>query len=136
MRRVLLKKPCKVWTGATTSDGYGRIGNLLAHRKAYADAHGPIPDGMLVCHKCDNPPCYEVTHLFLGTHATNHADRNRKGRQARASRHGRTSLSEVQVQQLRKDYQAGARQVDLAATYGIAQQTVSRIVRNETWVGA
>lgn len=78
---------CVPWVGLRNADGYGLIGsgtkngrNLLAHRVAYEFAHGKIPDGMLILHHCDNPPCINVKHLFLGTHADNHADMMQKGR--------------------------------------------------------
>lgn len=77
-------KPCKVWTGSQNGSGYGerRINwkKYYVHRLAWEEANGPIPDGMFVLHHCDNPACYEPTHLFLGTHQDNMADMAAKGR--------------------------------------------------------
>lgn len=77
---------CHPWTG-TLSGGYGRIGEggrgcriLYTHRVAWELANGPIPDGLDVLHACDNPPCCNVRHLSLGTHADNMADMAAKGR--------------------------------------------------------
>ena len=77
---------CHLWTGSTTGPGYGQIGGgkkgvvLLAHRVAWELAHGPIPDGMCVLHKCDVRACVNPTHLFLGTKKDNTHDMLRKGR--------------------------------------------------------
>jgi hypothetical protein len=75
---------CIEWTGTRMRQGYGKIGIgtkvFLTHRIAWELANGPIPDGLLVCHACDNPPCCNVDHLFLGTVADNNADRDQKGR--------------------------------------------------------
>lgn len=81
---VVRDSGCIEWTGNSLPRGYGLIWvegrSVLTHRFAWILANGPIPDGMLVCHHCDNPPCCNVAHLFLGTDATNAADRDAKGR--------------------------------------------------------
>jgi len=85
---------CLEWQGARLASGYGLIGRgrrdegmAYVHRLAWELAHGPIPDGMFVCHHCDNPPCCNVEHLFLGTHADNMADMVTKGRACGGGRH-------------------------------------------------
>jgi hypothetical protein len=83
---------CWEWQNYRSPDGYGRStghgGEVMVHRIAYADRHGPIPAGMQVLHRCDNPPCCNVEHLFLGTALDNVADRVRKGRTAAGAKHG------------------------------------------------
>jgi hypothetical protein len=75
---------CHEWQGALTYNGYGRIGVngkvQRAHRVAYELAHGPIPEGIVVCHRCDNPRCCNPDHLFLGTTQENVDDKVQKGR--------------------------------------------------------
>lgn len=77
---------CWMWTGATRH-GYGEISKggksteiFVASRFSYELHFGPIPDGFLVCHRCDNPPCVRPDHLFLGTHVENTSDMLSKGR--------------------------------------------------------
>lgn len=82
--RVDKSGECWVWTGGTIGGGYGRFSaaKILAHRHAWALTNGPVPDGLDVLHRCDNPPCVRPDHLFLGTHTENMRDMTSKGRRA------------------------------------------------------
>jgi hypothetical protein len=75
---------CWLWQRGKISTGYGSIGfgnkRFLAHRLAYAFAHGPIPAGLEICHRCDTPSCVNPEHLFAGSHQVNMADSFAKGR--------------------------------------------------------
>ncbi len=94
---------CWEWQRSRCSDGYGRFSWRGApdysHRVAWQLTNGPIPDGMLVCHRCDNPPCVNPAHLFLGTHADNVRDMQTKGRAKRAVRKFDHALAASLVQQ-------------------------------------
>jgi len=81
---VRMPNGCLEWTRSRGAKGYGQIEvdgkPAITHRLAWRLVHGPIPDGLFVCHTCDNPPCCDVTHLWLGTCAQNQADMAAKGR--------------------------------------------------------
>lgn len=84
MGKVDASGDCWVWTGSVAPNGYGRFfldGKVVyAHRAAYELTHGTIPDGLYVCHHCDNPRCVQPDHLFLGTPSDNALDKVQKGR--------------------------------------------------------
>jgi hypothetical protein len=84
MKSTIRANGCIEWTGSVDKDGYGRTAvkarKVYVHRLAWELANGPIPDGLLVCHRCDNPTCINVAHLFLGTPRDNTRDAMQKGR--------------------------------------------------------
>ena len=114
---------CLVYTGAINLSGYGATRyegpTRRAHRAAWIEYHGPIPKGLNVLHHCDNRPCIEERHLYLGTHQDNVDDRQRRGRQK-----FHTKLTDAQVRAIIADRR---RQVDIAAEYGISQGHVANL---------
>jgi hypothetical protein len=88
---------CWEWRGAGNASGYGRWGGMMAHRVAYELVNGPIPDRLIVRHKCDNPACCNPKHLEVGTHADNSADCLARDRFSKGQRHGRTKITEEQL---------------------------------------
>lgn len=121
---------CWGWNGATSQPwGYARIGSVYGHRLSYEIHHGPIPDGLLVMHKCDNPPCTNPDHLMLGTIADNSADMAKKGRAPRAH----AKLDWERVAEIRRLHAAGTRVRELAAMFGVVSGTVNELVAYKTW---
>lgn len=89
---------CWKWDGAKLKHGYGRYsGGLLAHRIAYELLVGPIPQGLLVLHSCDNPECTNPKHLFLGDHSDNAKDMVAKGRNRHHDQTGLKRSDEVKA---------------------------------------
>ena len=126
---------CWEWQKATAR-GYGQVwvGNgkaQRAHRISYELANGPIPENTQICHRCDNPPCVNPVHLFAGTARENALDRDGKGRHwvHQGNGHPCLKVTVEQVGEIRRLWALGkVRQRQLAATYNIAQSTVSEIV--------
>lgn len=98
-------------------------------------AVGPIPEGLDVLHKCDNPPCVNPEHLFLGTHTDNMQDMVRKGRHKtkRGSENSRSKLTEQKVKDILRMSRDGWKGKTIAARYGVTPTSVSLILSGKTW---
>jgi DNA invertase Pin-like site-specific DNA recombinase len=88
---------------------------------------------MKVCHTCDNPPCVNPWHLFLGENKDNSRDMVRKGRQAKGEKNGGCKHLEATIKQLKKDREGGASYSQLVRKFGISKTQVARIVKGESW---
>jgi hypothetical protein len=129
---------CWSWAADLNNTGYGVVRThgrlLLAHRLSWEIHRGPIPDGLCVLHECDNPPCCNPAHLFLGTKPDNNRDRARKGRNAIGTRCGAAKLTEQLVLDLRRRYAAGGVTiVELAAELGLSIYCIGDAIRGQTW---
>lgn len=134
---------CWLWVGAYQRKGYGHIGigrrgqgNITASRLSFLIHHGPIPDGMFVLHKCDNPTCVNPDHLFCGTNADNMADCKSKGRARgkdeplRGEDHHLTVLTSDDVRLIRSSKGTCA---DVGKSFGVSSSTVWNIRNKKTW---
>lgn len=126
---------CWDWQGYLSPDGYGRILNVkgktqIPHRIVWELEHGPIPDGMVIMHKCDRPCCCNPAHLQLGTQQDNMADMKAKMRHAHGERHRDAILTEEQVLAIRE---SPLRNKDIAPLYGVTEDTISDIRLGRKW---
>lgn len=129
---------CWEWLAGVDTWGYGRIRvnrrMESAHRFAWSYPNYVIPDGMKICHSCDNPKCCNPKHLFLGTNKDNMEDRNAKGRQAKGEMMVMNKLVANQILEIRKRYIDGDVTIaNLARDYGVAWQTISDVITRKTW---
>lgn len=127
---------CHEWTSTLHRLGYGRFYDgakrIYAHREAWRLEHGDIPEGIHVLHRCDNRPCVNPRHLFLGTQKDNMADASEKGRMAKGVKNGRSKLTREQVKEIRR-LRGKAYQKDLAKRFGVARNTICVIQLRQTW---
>lgn len=129
--RCAMESSCVVWTGRRDEKGYGRAGRRKAHRVAWETANGPIPTGLCVLHRCDNPPCCNPAHLFLGTQLDNVRDREAKGRGVAPP--SRAKLTDAQVREMRRLYALGETQIKLAKKYPVSRGNLSKIVNGRLY---
>ncbi len=133
---------CWLWVACTDGHGYGTISvknrPVKAHRVAWELTYGPIPGRLWVLHKCDNPPCCNPAHLFLGTAVDNSADMVSKGRgrytPGEGESNGKAKLTNEIVRSIRAEYAAGGiTQMQLSAKYNVTQAQISLIVLRKEW---
>lgn len=145
---------CWEWTGARTRRAYGMSswqGKIhWAHRIAYLLAVGPVPSGLFVCHRCDNPPCVNPAHLWAGDAAANNADMAAKGRSRhprgdqngarlhperlpRGESHGRAKLTEALVVKVRERAAAGEPCRRIASDLNVDPSTIECVVNRTRW---
>ncbi len=129
---------CWEWTGLFSQD-YAYISGYLASRVSYYIKYGTDPGDLLVCHKCDNPPCVNWNHLFLGTMRDNSLDRHAKGRTimptARAIGENAPchKLTCIEVREIRRLRLTGISYPKLGRMFGVTNQSVWALVNGVTW---
>jgi len=131
---------CIVWPYGK-QHAYGQIvkpdgAMIRIHREAYRLTKGPIPDGQLICHSCDNPPCFNPRHLFAGTNQDNQTDMANKGRSTRGVVNPRALLTPDDVRQIRQLYQAGSRKhgpMILGQMFGVSKWAIRHIIKGRNW---
>lgn len=143
-------KTCWYWTGVLKDNGYGvfsvkRRGkwiSVYAHRYMWEFLNGPIPKGLLICHRCDNPRCVNPKHLFLGTYKDNSMDAARKGRccmQAnphlipKGERNGGCKITEGTVANIRELRKEGYLIRQLVDEFDLSKSQIKRIIYGKSW---
>jgi len=131
---------CWLWTASKLPDGYGRFAVnrrlQLAHRVSWIIHNGPIPEGMLICHRCDCPSCVNPYHLYAGTASDNMQDMIRKDRRkpCKGEGHPITNLSNQKVLEIRKLWLEGSMtQLEIAKRFSVRTPAIWKIVHRYTW---
>lgn len=129
--KVLKSDACWVWIGIRDRGGYGQLPIKMcggkAHRFSWVIHNGPIPDGLMVLHHCDNPPCVRPDHLFTGTHADNAKDSAIKLRNPAAK------LSPNDVLVIRQRRNRGESYPSIAADFGVSKTAIRDLIRGKNW---
>lgn len=138
-RGVRAPNGCLEWSGSRDSFGYGWIWDgqrtVKVHRAAFAAFIRPLEPGELVCHRCDNPPCFDPEHLFAGTRADNNRDMFAKGRAAHniGPANPNTILTADQVAEIRLRRNAGELGSDLALEFEVHRNTIYAACNGQSW---
>jgi hypothetical protein len=141
--------PCVLWQGSVDRDGYGRFKRQVGSKRETVRVTRWVMEQVLgrqlspsefVLHACDNPPCFRVDHLSIGSAADNNADMRNKGRGSpppvnvfRGECHPMAKLSAAQVRRIRGHYISGLRMRTIAEMFDVSPQTISKIVNGVTW---
>lgn len=126
------KDDCWEWIPRNTKNGRGtfklpgRGKRIYAYRYSFELQNGPIPKGVEICHKCDNPKCVNPDHLFMGTHADNMMDAARKGKMG-------MKLTIVEVLQIVADVRSGTSKITAATKFGVSKTTIKDIMSGYIW---
>ena len=130
---------CWEWLAGRSGDGYGALdinGRACSvHRLSWEIHYGDIPDGLCICHHCDNPLCVNPIHLFAGTHSENIADRDRKGRNVKQSGelNFNAKLTDAKVLEILSIEPVYGDQPIIARRFGVSQATISLIRIRKIW---
>lgn len=128
---------CWEWTGCRDKDGYGKISingkGDRAHRVSYEAHRGPIPAGRFVLHHCDNPPCVNPDHIYVGDQIQNEADKRNRNRGPAGERNVKAKLTTEQVSKIRVLLEQGISGSQIGRIYGVSKTAISRIKLDKTW---
>lgn len=133
------KTGCWEWTASKAGKGYGQIKiphtrkQIYAHRLSYLIHKGEIPDGLDVCHTCDNPICVRPSHLFLGSNSDNHQDMKAKGRHLNGEKNKIAKLTDEKVRRIHELSKEGLSQGKIGKIFGVGQQTIWKILHGIRW---
>jgi len=139
----ILKTHCWIWTGARIESNYGIFtddskNSTLVHRYSFELHKEKIPIGMCICHHCDNPPCVNPSHLFIGTRKDNNKDRDNKNRQVvrKGEQFTHAKLNNQIVQEIRSRYSPGCLKNGanaMSREYGVSTTLIKYVIRKKIW---
>lgn len=146
LEKVQKTEKCWFWTGFKNKNGYGYFSiptgvqggiSAKAHRVSFELFKGPIPKGLYVCHKCDNPSCVNPDHLFVGTNQENIQDSINKNRHKVPSlageNHGRAILKAADIEKIRALAETGLSQREMGIKFNISRSHIGAIINKKYW---
>lgn len=138
-KNVIRQDGCWDWKGYIARNGYAEIARSKnfsikhAHRISWMIHKGKIPEGLFICHKCDNPKCTNPDHLFIGTHQDNNKDRDEKGRTIKGEKVASSILNDEQVREIKNLLSLDHSTSEIAKKFAISTTTAKRINNGTLW---